>query len=803
MAVDNLKKYGINVEELGEDNSFSNMDEEELSILVQLLEMELANKESRLVAKQIKPIVPIEEWINSTYYAGPDIVGLYDYWKELVIKIFKNPNSVNTVIASGAIGVGKTTVGKVIKTRKLYELSCYKNIPAMFDLMSTSHITFLYFSVNKTQAEHGGFGEFRSHIDTIQYFREEFPRDKRINSLLVFPENVIMSYGSSSSDAIGLHVIMNELDEANFYQGAATKASDLYSSIVGRSKSRFLKRGIDYSLNLILSSSTTESSFTEDMKRVYSEKSNAVVVSPTLWEVNPKEFAGPPWFYVFKGNKTIEPFIVKDLVDVSQVIQSEGLTDASIEIVEDSYTNIDNLINASPEHIKVLFLKVPEKLREPFDVNVIKALQDMGGVSVAPSGRLFNSEPVYVRSIKSWLNHPFVKDLLEISTGDGITIQDYLKPGFVFKNKELPHFIHVDQSYRTDRTGLAMCHIDRLEKRNGLDIPIIQIDFKLGLTPPKPPRKIAIYKVRDFIVFLRDIMGVNIELVTYDFFNSQESSQILEELGFNVGYLSVDKTDEAYLNYITLLYEERLEQYEHALAKKELFNVIHDRERRKVDHPKVNPDGTVGCFDGRTKIKLVNGSNIEIQKLVGHSGFWVFGYHEGSTVIVEVKSVFISKYVNKMCSIMLGSGDIIRCTHEHLFMLSDGSYKEAGMLNSDDVLMSFSCVGDLRYKVMAVQTILLDKDTPVYDMEVPDTSNFLLSAGVFVHNSKDIMDAEAGCVTNALKANISNAVGNKRTIDSFLFINGGGIINRLPQPSGKPRSSVDNLIDRMLSEYEM
>jgi hypothetical protein len=40
---------------------------------------------------------------------------------------------------------------------------------------------------------------------------------------------------------------------------------------------------------------------------------------------------------------------------------------------------------------------------------------------------------------------------------------------------------------------------------------------------------------------------------------------------------------------------------------------------------------------------------------------------------------------------------------------------------------------------------------PVYDLEVDVWNNFALSAGVFVHNSKDCADAVAGVVAGLLK----------------------------------------------------
>lgn len=48
------------------------------------------------------------------------------------------------------------------------------------------------------------------------------------------------------------------------------------------------------------------------------------------------------------------------------------------------------------------------------------------------------------------------------------------------------------------------------------------------------------------------------------------------------------------------------------------------------------------------------------------------------------------------------------------------------------------------HRVLSVRWVTTDE--PVYDLTVPDTENFALASGVFVHNSKDVADAVAGCV---------------------------------------------------------
>ena len=117
--------------------------------------------------KQIREIVPIEKWVESEYYLGPDCVRLYDVYKDHMKNIFQPNSKINEIILTGGIGVGKSTLAIVSNIRKLYEISCFENIPALFNLMTTSKIVFIYFSLSKKQAELTGFGQIREMLDTI------------------------------------------------------------------------------------------------------------------------------------------------------------------------------------------------------------------------------------------------------------------------------------------------------------------------------------------------------------------------------------------------------------------------------------------------------------------------------------------------------------------------------------------------------------------------------------------------------------------------------------------------------------
>lgn len=489
--------------------------------------------------------------------------------------------------------ISHNTVSEIIMLRKLYELSCFENINAMFHLMSKTNIMFLYFSVNKNQAVNTGYGEFRSMVDASPYFRENFPRRKGLDSILIFPEGVTFAYGSRSSDAIGMSVICAMLDEANFVagngnntSGNAEKALDMFAGIVNRANSRFIMDGgINHALNILVSSSTHESSATARQMSLSKDDPHTIITAPSQWEVKPEKFS-KEFFYVFKGSNYLEPSIVNSVDDVNNFRLSVGLPKDKYRDGLEDFASIEREIQELPPHHQERFLKVPVDLRSGFEMNIIRSLQDLGGVSVGSTGKLFSSPIAYESCIDKALEHPFIANEIVISTGDQIQVRDYLSTSFKLKHPERPRFIHIDQSFRSDSTGISSVYVDDVIEQDGVRKPIFAVDFMLRINPPNPPKKIAIYKIRDFVVFLHNRLGMKIGKITYDIFSSEESRQILEEMGFNVGYQSVDRTDKAYLDLVEVMYEGRLKIYDYPILRHELFNLIHYRDKRKVDHPK-------------------------------------------------------------------------------------------------------------------------------------------------------------------------------------------------------------------------
>lgn len=173
----------------------------------------------------------------------------------------------------------------------------------------------------------------------------------------------------------------------------------------------------------------------------------------------------------------------------------------------------------------------------------------------------------------------------------------------------------------------------------------------------------------------------------------------------------------------------------------------------KIDH---TTEG-INCLTGDIKISLLDGREVEIKDLVkefndGKQNY-VYTINE-KTLKIEpklIKNAFKSGMATKLVKITLNNNKSITCTPEHLFMLKDGTYCHAKDLQLGSLLMSLYKNNQINYSVASIDCTEYIS-TPVYDLTIEDNPNFALTAGIFVHNSKD--QADALCLRGGTKIEI-------------------------------------------------
>jgi len=165
----------------------------------------------------------------------------------------------------------------------------------------------------------------------------------------------------------------------------------------------------------------------------------------------------------------------------------------------------------------------------------------------------------------------------------------------------------------------------------------------------------------------------------------------------------------------------------------------------------VEGDSAGGCWVGNTKIALTDRRNLSFKELLkeekeGKKNFCYTMQDNGHIGIAPIVNVRLTERNARVIKIVLDNNEELICTPDHPFRLVDGTYIPAIKLTPEHSITPFyrktvmktknkleEKLEDFNHKIISLE--ILDKRADVYDAEVPETHNFALTAGIFVHNS--------------------------------------------------------------------
>lgn len=544
----------------------------------------------------IKTFLHDKKYLGNALYDQDGRFTLFPYWEEKLKEIFPDNCSTkyNTIIFTGAIGLGKSTIAVICLLYLLYRLLCLKDPYLYYGLQPIDKISISLMNITLENAKGVALDKMNQMILSSDWFMHHGQMAGVSNLNYVPDKHIELITASSNNQVIGRAIFANFTDEVNFgltsdVEKLKKKQKQLISQIDARMRSRFMRERESGTylptLNIIASSKNSEQSFLEDYidTKKKNESKTTLIVDEPQWVVDSRKDSKEK-FYVAIGNK----FLANELLPLNP---PQDLID---EYRAKGYS----------------MLQVPIGYRENFEDNIDGALTDIAGIATASSLKYISG--VRWNEIKTArYENPFTKEIIEVGTAKDDKLQyydffDLSKVSDDLKNK--PLYIHLDMSKKGDKTGIAGVYVlgkrPKVEGEDSSREMFYRVAFSVSIKAPKG-YEISFDKNRIFIRWLRE-KGFNIKGVSSDTFQSAQIQQQLTGDGFNVKVISVDRLDSqtkqclpyAYLK--SAIYDRRLEVYKNCDFLTEEVLGLERESDGHINHPENGAKGSKDAIDAVT-----------------------------------------------------------------------------------------------------------------------------------------------------------------------------------------------------------
>jgi hypothetical protein len=481
---------------------------------------------------------------------------IFPYWRETLKQLFPDnlTTAYNTLILTGAIGIGKSFAAVIAQLYLLYRMLCLKDPYGYFGMQPIDKITFSMLNITLDAAQGVAWDKAQQLIQSSSWFMEHGAVNaSRSNPVWQPGKHIELIFGSQNRHVVGRALFCNLTDEVNFGIGndvekKKAKQKKLIAQIDARMRSRFLRGTYLPTLNIIISSKDTEQAFLDSYINIkkQNESKTTLIIDEAQWVVDPRKGSpnDPGSFYVAVGNK----FLAHELLPPD--LPEEEC---------DRYREKGYFL-----------LKVPPGYREDFETNLDQALMDIAGISTSSNTKYISGVRLNQTKIDTYRN-PFMRDVIEVGNNpeDKLQYANFFDLALVDPTDiARPLFIHLDMSLSGDKTGLAGVWITGKRPGNEED-PSKDLQFKLAFSVSvKAPKgfQVSFEKTRNFIRWLRD-RGFSVKGVSMDTYQSANMAQDLKMEGFNTDSISVDRVDHVsrtclpYHYLKTAIYEQRIKIY--------------------------------------------------------------------------------------------------------------------------------------------------------------------------------------------------------------------------------------------------
>lgn len=442
-------------------------------------------------------------------------------------------------------GSGKDFTSTVAVAYVVYLLMCLKDPAEYFDKGSGDSIDIINIAINADQAQRVFFDNFKTKIEKCPWFDGKYdPKAGHIK----FDKNINVYSGHSEREAFeGYNTLMVILDEIAGFKEAPDDEEEesdidktsraIYKMYRGSVTSRFPEMG----KLVLLSFPRHEEDFIQKAyNRIVAEKETEVIT---------KRLKRDP-----------------DLPD--------GTPGNEIDVTYE----IDHIIRYARPKVFALrrpsWMVNPARRIEDYTDDFFDDIGDaLGRFACMPS----NATRGFFKNME--------KAEISFSRLNGVDEAGVFHPSFKAKSG-VKYFVHVDLAQKHDKCAVALAHVDKFVRHEiaGSEmveyLPLVKVDAIRWWTPTKE-KSVDFKGVVEYIKQLRR-HGFDIELATFDRWNSHDTMMDLERNGIKTDILSVAKKH--YDDWLVTMYDGRLFGPKEETLLKEMREL---REKKgKVDHPR-------------------------------------------------------------------------------------------------------------------------------------------------------------------------------------------------------------------------
>lgn len=501
------------------------------------------------------PMVSVDTFLDHDNFLGRSTKNWRDIfpWVRTVCRDIVEGWYLEWVEVAG-IGTGKSFSAQVLACYAAHHLLCLKDAHGSYSIAKDKPIAIINMGTTATQAAEVVFAGIKKFISNSEFF-SAFKPEIQATSIRFKEQDLLMVSGNSKATTpLGYNVFYAIMDEAAFYMDNEQKsvAREIYESLQRRIVSRFWKSWL---LMMISSPNYMGDFIMQKLREARLRDENWELINKHIYSMQM-----PSWKW---KNLASLDFSDKFFFDH----RSNKIV--TLPNPEDKV----NYITTKDFGEEYDVWEVPWQYKASFKSNPEKAKRDFAAVPTESISTFFTNT--------------------EIVRGCWNTLRlDPVKLPWVYKFEEyplrVPYYIHVDiglnKNGMGDHTGFAMGHFWGWIKDDELWTTqhMFVIDLVERIWVQGSQTEVPISEIRSRIFRLRD-MGYRIAWVTFDWFASQDTIQILKRAGINSEYLSVDRTMDAYNTLKEAIFTRRFDCYFQPQLEHELVR-LEDIEW-KVDHP--------------------------------------------------------------------------------------------------------------------------------------------------------------------------------------------------------------------------